>query len=445
MKATRWQGLWYYKAMPLSKTKIIIIFSTAIIVAVFVLIFLGILPGMKPEPSGGGGGIGGKKKTQISFWGVENANYIKTLTDAYSAANPTFQINYQQFDESTYEKTLINALAAGQGPDLFMFNNLWLKKHSDKIISAPDSQFSITQIRQLYPTIVEQNFTASGKIYALPLYIDTLALIYNKDYFDTKGVAVMPNTWQQFQTLIPKLTTLDQNNKITKSAAAIGGSEKSVSNASDLLNLIMLQFGAEMLNQYGEANFNDEQGKQAFNFYLQFSDPSNKYYTWNDSLRYSLDNFSQGNTAAIFNYSSSIASLKAKNPFLNIAVAPMLQFNENSPINWTDYWGVAVSNQSKNQLAGWNFIIKTLASQQIAENYLQSSRRPPALRALIQKYINDPELGVFANQTLTARAWPQSDNNTIKRIFSNMIDSVINKGLTADKALQRAEEEANNL
>jgi len=326
-----------------------------------------------------------------------------------------------------------------------MFHSSWLPKHYDKVMPVPETFLPLSQFRQLFPTVVEQNFVLNGKVYALPLYIDTLAFLYNKDIFDAKSIALMPKTWQEFQNLISQLRQINILNQIVKPAAALGGSEKNINSASDLLNLLMLQFGSQMIDQYGKINFGN-QGLQALNFYLQFANPSSPYYTWNENLHYSLDSFSEGSTAIIFNYASQIPLIKAKNPYLSIGVTLTPQpAGVSQPIDYANYWGLSVSNQSRNSNLAWNFIFSATTNSQVSEIYLQAVKKPPALRSLIEKYKNDPELGVFAKQALTARSWPQPDSNVVKQTFSNMIESVLSGRLNSEQALRQAENEINEL
>jgi len=198
------------------------------------------------------------------------------------------------------------------------------------------------------------------------------------------------------------------------------------------------------MDQYGKISFGSE-GLSALNFYVQFANPSSPYYTWNDNLGNSLDSFSQGQTAIIFDYASRISLIKEKNPYLNIGVSPMPQFNQDDPKNWADYWGLAVSNQSQKSSLGWNFILFATTNSQISEIFLQTAKKPPALRSLIEKYKNDPEMGVFARQALTARSWPQPDSASVKKIFSDMIESVLSGRLSSQNALEQAENEINSL
>ncbi len=431
-----------------TRNQIIIIGIAVFAVIVLVLIFTGILPGLKPsQPKTGSGGISnGSQTTEINFWGVEDEGVIKPIIESYLTVNPNSRVFYTQFNESNYEKNLVDALASGKAPDIIMLHNNWLPKHYGKILPIPASSgFSITQIRQLFPTVVEQDFTNNGNIYALPIYIDTLAFIYNKDYFDAKGVAIVPKNWNEFQYVISRLKEVDSSGKIFKAAAAIGGSNKSIEKAPDLLSLIMLQMGVEMVDKNNSANFSKSEGENALNFYLQFSNPNSSNYTWHDNFRYSMEGFSQEIIGAIFNYAGSIKIIKEKNPFLNIEVAPMLQFPNRQSVNYANYWGLAVPAQSKNAISAWNFILYFSTNAKVAEQYLQASKRPPALRELIQKYSNDADLGVFARQALTARSWRQKDNSAIERIFSNMIESILSGRLLVGKAIEQAENEVNSL
>ena len=93
----------------------------------------------------------------------------------------------------------------------------------------------------------------------------------------------------------------------------------------------------------------------------------------------------------------------------------------------------------------WDFILLLTTNQDNAKAYLQETQKPPALRFLINEYLNDPEIGVFAKQILTAGSWPQIDNNKIETIFSDMIESVISGRQTATTALDQAEAQISQL
>lgn len=390
----------------------------------------------------------GSKKTEqqlfgnLTFWGVFDSEAVmNNVISSYQTLNPGVDITYRQLNPATYESDLVNALAGANPPDLFMVHNSWLPKHFNKMMPFSDQQITLANLRSLFPSVVEQDFAPDNVIFALPLYIDTLAMFYNQDIFDNKGIALPPKNWREFDTIIPKLRTLDKQGRVEKPAAAIGGSNKSVNRATDILNLLMLQAGTAMVeDDFSGASFNSNQGLEALNFYTKFSDPTNPSYTWNDSLAYSIDSFAAGETAVMFNYSHQIAFLREKNPFLNFRVASMLQpESKTQDVNFANYWGLAASNKSPNRFIAQDFILFLTAYPQNSQNYLQLTGKSPALRSLISQYSNNPDLGVFARQALTARSWPQIDNAAVENIFSEMIESVLTGKLAVGRALEEAE------
>ncbi len=429
--------------MPLTRNQIVIVGAGALVVVFFILLLTGIIPGFREDVN-----TGNLPKIELSFWGVfDDLSVFKNAIDRYTQAHPNVRIEYTQMNEATYEKNLLDALAAGNGPDVLMFQNTWVPKHYNKIVPVPATQLSFTDFQRSYPVVATQDFTSNGAIYALPLYIDTLALLYNRDFFDRKAVALPPTTWEGFETLIPRLREVNQNTgEIVKAAAAIGGSSKSVNRAFDLLSSLFLQNNTQMTDaQFTTATFSSPQGLQSLRYYLQFANPSSPLYTWNDTLHYSIDNFAEGNVGMIFNYAFQVSALKKKNPFLSVVVAPLPQSDPENPITAANYWGLTVSNKSQNAITAWDFILSLAYNTDSAREYRQLSGHPPALRTLISESLNDSQIGVFARQALIARSWPEVDDVAVEQSFSDMVGSVLRGQSTADAALQKAEDEVTQL
>jgi len=421
----------------MDKKQIIIIAIVAIIV---LIVILALTIGRQP-PS--------QQEITLTIWGVNDSEEVlKPVLEAYQKTHPKTKIEYTQFDEANYESNLINALAANKGPDIFMFHRSWLKKHGDKVLPFDQTKISLVKLQQLFPYVVEQDFSDGKNIYALPLYIDTLAVIYNKDIFDAAAIVSPPSTWDEFKILIPKLRKIDpKTNAILRAAGAIGGSLNSIHNASDILDLIMMQTDISSFPKTPDEKISFSQKQQdALNFYVEFVNPKSLVYTWDDNFSPdSLEAFANEKTAIIFDYQTNLKVLKEKNPYLNIGVSPMLQFDLDKPINFANYWGLAISKKSKNPAASQDFILSFVANETNSQAYLQSSNRPPALRSLIKKYQNDPILGVFANQALSARSWYQNDYNFINQVFSDMIKAVLVGKLSIKDALESAANKINSL
>lgn len=390
---------------------------------------------------------GNGPKAELVFWGVgDSRSVFETAISGYESAHPNIKIKYQQIDESDYEKELLNAQAAGQGPDIFMFHNTWLPKHYNKIVPASAEQISLVSFRNFFPQVAEQDFVSNNQIYALPLSIDTLALFYNKNIFDNKHIALPPTTWDEFKADILKIREIKSNGNLSKSAASIGGTLKSIPNATDILSMLMLQFKTKMTDDaFSEAAFSSPEGLKALDFYMQFAKSAGTYYTWNDSFKNSIDSFANNQTAMIFAYSSEIPKIKAKNPLLNFGIQPAPQFTKDESVNYANYWGVAVSKKTGYKKEAWDFSLALTTDIGNALNYITMTGKAPALRSIIDVNLTNQNFGVFSGQALTARSWPQIDSTEVRKIFNNMIELVLTSRLTTNKALSEADDQVTNL
>lgn len=394
-----------------------------------------------------------QQKVTLTVWGTEPEKVFLDLIASYSSYKKNVTVNYVKVDPSQYYNKLLNAFAAGNGPDVFEIGNRdlpkWKSTLSPMSTSTFGTQFNLAKLESYFPNIVESDFVSDGQIYGLPLSIDTLAMIYNKDFLNSAGIANPPKTWDEFDSDIQKLRILDTSGKIIRAGAAIGGSEASIYNAPDILFLLMLQNGTTMISQYGTsaqfANQITNSGLSAFNFYLQFSNIGSPYYTWNDSMGDATQNFINGNTAIIFDYQSAIANIKAKAPFLNIGIAPMPQLSSSTTfVNYAKYNGL-VASKIGDTSAAWDFILYLTTYTEGENIYINDTGYPPAQRVAIATAEGDPNLSVFATQALTAKSWYEVDSSQIDSIFNLAIQQALNGSISSEKALSIAQDSITSL
>ena len=145
-----------------------------------------------------------------------------------------------------------------------------------------------------------------------------------------------------------------------------------------------------------------------------------------------------------FNYSHQIPLLRSKAPRLNFAVAPMPQLNFSQSLNYANYWAPTVSKFSKSGQQAWEFLV-FLSSNEGVVSYLNNSGRPTARRELIEQQKNDLDLGVFANQALSAVSWYQVDALAVENIMADMIEDVNFGRRSISEALRTAENKINVL
>ncbi|OGN32741.1 MAG: hypothetical protein A3I39_02440 [Candidatus Yanofskybacteria bacterium RIFCSPLOWO2_02_FULL_47_9b] len=396
-------------------------------------------------------GTGQLKSTTVTFWGVydDHTAFDQVIQD-YKTLHPGVSVKYQMFSYDTYEQQLINALAAGTGPDIFMIHNAWLPKHGDKLSALPASipglkqpLLTIQDYQSQFVDVATRDLTYQSQIYAVPLYVDTLALYYNKDLLNNAALTRPPATWDEVNADVPLLTRFDQQGNITQPGIALG-TARNINRSPDILMDMMIQSGVKMtsndnsLATFGASVDGQRVGELALQYYTDFANARKQTYSWNDSQHYSIDAFTEGNLAMMVGYSHNIKVIKAKSPRLNFAVAPMPQASTASIRNFANYWAAGVSKTSKNTNEAWQFLAY-LSSKNGESAYLNATGRPAARRDLIDLQRSDPDLGAFAVQALTARSWFQADNVAIENIFADMIDDVNFNRATVRDAVNQAQ------
>ncbi len=378
----------------------------------------------------------------LEFWGLfDSSDVYQPIIDAYKKQHPNITVHYRKFLFDDYEGSLINALASRKGPDIFMIHNSWLAKHQDKLEPSPVA--NSTSYGDIFVPQTAQDFLRQNKVYGYPLFIDNLALFYNRDLFAKEAFSEPPLTWDEFDTYVKSLTRFSPNGDLLRSGASIGGTSKSVNRATDILLLLLLQNGIEPItsDKHEVAWKADtkmfESAKDALRFYTSFADPSNTLYAWNEKQSYSIDGFFTGKVAMMFNYAYNIPVIKAKAPYLNFAVAPLP--SKGAPVTLTNYWGVGVSNQSAFKQEAWNFL-DFLTSKEQYTGYIQTTGRLSSRIDFLKTQQDDPLLNPFIKQVREMVTPYQPDQQKFQFIFDEMISSVILHTATLDQALRKAQD-----
>lgn len=405
----------------------------------------------------------------LTYWRVwDGPDSFSDIIKSYNALHPNIRIEYRKFRYDEYENELLNAMAEDRGPDIFSIPSSWLGKYKTKIEPMPDTttlaypvvtgtlkkettiqmkttrSLTMKELKSNFVDTVAEDVVMSDidaktkkpkeRIYGLPLFVDTLALFYNKDLFNNSGIAEPPAYWNKaFQQYVQKLTKQNTKGEIIQSGVALGGN-KNVGRASDILAALMMQNGATMIDANGTVMFGQSlrntgqdfnPGIEALRFYLDFANPAKEVYTWNDTLDNSMNLFEANKLAMMFGYAYQIETIKADAPKLNFGIAPLPQIENGSrKVNVANYWIETVSKKSKFKNEAWDFVqFATKADQ--AKTYLAKTNKPTALRSLVQQQLDDQVIGVFADQVLTAKSWYHGqDALAAERLMGEMAEEV---------------------
>jgi multiple sugar transport system substrate-binding protein len=412
----------------------------------------------------------------LEIWGVFDSNdAFNQIFKQYTDSNPFIRsIRYKKIAEEDYKKEVLDALASGNGPDIFMIQNNWLPAYEDKTVEAPVSILNEQQFRNNFVDVAANDFVDEGKVYAVPLSVDSLALYYNRDLLNAEGITTPPTNWDEFKADVKKLTKVDSYGNIIQSGAALG-TAYNINRSTDILGLLMFQQGANIVENRRNAAFNRSvtregklysAGENAWKFYTDFAKSGTSVYSWNPDMHYSIDSFYEGKTAMMLNYSWHYQTIKNKNPKMNFGVALVPQDPEGITANYANYWGFAVAKNKVPKIPSgskvpvsndvrvsecWEFLkafttknngtltltnFMSKNTKDVAFNYdpakiyIEKTIKPSARRDIIEEQKNDVILGPFAYGNLIAKSWYQIDPDASELILAEAIDS-INKGSSA--------------
>lgn len=423
----------------------------------------------------------------LNMWGViDDSDVYDAAIRAYQAQFRNVTINFRRLTLADYENELLNSMAEDRGPDIFLIHHDWTNKYLPKMSSMPPSvrvaerveQGSIKKeviwqavtiplmtnrefrdqfvdtvardtIRQVDVSTDPQSIQVRERIVGVPTFIDTMGLYYNRSLLNLAGIALPPETWDEFQEDVRKLTKLDARDptQILQSGAAIGLGA-SVERSPDLLAALMMQNGAVMANDVGSPTFHlmpealsgasELPAAGALRFYTDFADPTKDVYTWNSDQGNSLEAFIHGKTAFFFGYAYQQELIKARAPQLNLGVTKLPQITGRPQQNVANYWFWTVSKRSKKQEHAWNFL-NFMAQREQQQAISARTKRPSPRRDVLAEQLRDESIGVFASQVLTALTWYQGrDPKAMEQAFISLIDRVARKELNMEDAMRFA-------
>ncbi len=137
----------------------------------------------------------------INIWGTfPSSVFDQYISKINSTRSSQLRVDYTQVSESSFDKTFIEALARGKGPDAILVNQDSLYRHADKIIPIP---FDTLPQRNFQDTFIQQSelYIAQSGILALPSVVDPIVMYWNRDSFTNAGISTYPKFWDEFTKL----------------------------------------------------------------------------------------------------------------------------------------------------------------------------------------------------------------------------------------------------
>ncbi len=385
---------------------------------------------------------------EITIWGTfPQEQFTKYLSQINSVRSSSIKVLYVEHRPETFTQSFVNALALGQGPDVVLLSTDMLLPQLNKLAFVP---YTVLPKNTFFTSYIDEAriYLSDNGVLAIPFTIDPLVMYWNRDVFNSAGIATYPKYWDEFTGsslkpgLVQKLTTRDQNGNIRRSAIALGDFSN-INNAREILGSLLFQIGnpvttvgkegyvVSAINPYESAK-----PSSAFQFFSQFADPTNQNYSWNRGMPNDKVAFLSGTLATYFSFATDLADIRNKNINLNFDVAPLPQLRTGgAKAVYGKMFGFSLVRASS-KLDGSYQIISILTAPENLKLLSASMYAPSVRREVIAQGSSDPYITIFNDSALVSKTWLDLDLAQSKQIFSNLIQTINSNKKSIDQALK---------
>ena len=257
----------------------------------------------------------------------------------------------------------------------------------------------------------------------------------------------------------------------TGGRSILGPTTSNIPLHTDILPLLMFQFGGQMydyqtemnamLNETGSTRTPNLTGSnvsesspiyRAMRFYADFADSTTSRYSWNNNNIAADDMFIQGNLAYTLQYSSFANKIKTKNPRLDFNVTAVPQFDEQAKRTFGQFQmdslnrklindsTTSVPGQVKYQKAQeFMYYLSTLEAQ---KDFATKTGLPGAHNGVIDDQLNgDQQSRIFAAGALYSENYYKPDVVKVNQMWSRLFDRVQYENVGLTDSIQKASEE----
>lgn len=414
---------------------------------------------------------------KITIWNLfDDSDVFEWQIQAFKSANPWVEIVYKKFSNiDNYEDLLLNEIAEWKWPDIFTVKNTWIEKYKWKLeplyVWGTKTPMNEQIFKETFLPVAAKDLIIDWKIYWIPMFIDTLALYYNKQILWDAFTEWKPaETWEKFSTQVEQLSKPNNSVEWFSLAWTAMWRSDNIVRALDIFYLLMLQYWAlfydSQLQKIVFADIqwrvpwtweNNEPAKFALDFYTSFWRSSYKNYSWNDRITARYDEssevypFIQWKVAMIFWYSYLYNDIKSLiSQFRNsnketinindiaISETPQIQpFSESSKRDsLASYFPLVVSRNTENPALAWDFLLY-LSSKESLSDYNERTHKPSSRIDLLDDQKIDPVYWVFARQASYSKSYPDKvvDDKKYNIVFNEIIDKVVKNKKMPEQSL----------
>lgn len=373
---------------------------------------------------------------------------IDGMAEDFHEENPDIKI--KPIYSGTYDETMTKVQTAIQGkttPDIavLLSTELFTLKDMGAIIPLDDFIDESEKSVDFFPAFME-NSQDEGQTWSLPFQRSTVVLYYNKDAFEAAGLDPdsPPETWEE---------VIEYSNKIKEADVTRYGVEIPSTGLQTawLFQALALQNGDNLMNEDGtEVYFDTPENVEALEFWLSLAEEHEVMPSGTIDWSSSPTDFLEERTAMLYHTTGNLTDIKEKADFdFGVAYLPGNQ-SYGTPTGGGNLY-IFDDIPDENKEAAYKFIEWLTLPEQAAEwsagtGYIATSEAAYET-SVMKEYVETLPGALVAKDQLEYASAELSThkNSQVVKILNDNIQNALTGGTSAEEALKKAQEEAEQI
>jgi multiple sugar transport system substrate-binding protein len=215
-----------------------------------------------PAPDKGGDGEVSGEISLLTpiFQGADGAAVLEEQIAAFRQRYPDVTVKPDYTDYNNLNEKLTASIAGGQPYDVMLTGIGWVPPFAAKGVLAELGQAREQLASRYYERTVDAG-VYDGKVYALPIMLDTRIGIYRKDLFAEAGIAEPPRTFAEMREYGRMLTQRAPDGTLVRAGLDILSIDP-----RQAFETLLWANGGELFTPDGKPAFNSPQGVGALQF-----------------------------------------------------------------------------------------------------------------------------------------------------------------------------------
>ena len=157
-------------------------------------------------PSSDGSSSGESVELNLYYWDESFNDAMAQIVADFESTHENIKINLTTIPWGEYWTKLQTALPTDSGPDIFWCNYMYSLEFIPNNLMLPVDTTNVDTSQYVAEAL--DMLSSDGKLYAVPFMLDSVAMVYNKDMFDAKGIAYPTAdwTWEDLRATAAALT-----------------------------------------------------------------------------------------------------------------------------------------------------------------------------------------------------------------------------------------------